>query len=217
MILKISTIAQKLSRHTPVIPLTALRSRVIKLAHRFIHNRRRLQSKTCLAVAAVIWVVFILTGYGVAALLPGVAAGQGLLRDNPMMARMSAQESGRYASTLADLLRDDPRMFLRLVESDVKLILHEPDLRRSEGPLAIWQYRSQTCVLDVYLSKEIVENNINETMRVVDYEARPRLKASQSPHNFHDPEMIAAADDATCFSSVLAAASSRPVILAGML
>lgn len=215
--MKTQTIAQDLIRHTPAIPLAVLRTRIIKLAHRFIHNRRRMQSKTCLAVAAALWLVFILTGYGMAALLPGVAAGQGLLRDNPLMSRMSVQESGRYASTLVGLLRDDPQMFLRLVESDVQLILDEPDLRRAEGALAIWQYRSHTCVLDVYLSKEYDEKGVNETMRVVDYEARPRVKASQNPHNFHAPEMIAAADDVACFGSVLAGAKSRPVILAGLL
>ena len=196
--------------------VTVLRGHAIRFVHRFIRNRRRVQSKTCLAAAAALWVLFILTGYGVTALLPGVAAGQGLLRDNPLMARMSAQESGRYASTLAELLRHDPRMFLRLVESDVKLILDEPDLRRTEGGLAIWQYRSQTCVLDVYLSKEFDKNGYSDTMRVVDYEARPRLKASHGPHDFHAPEVIAAADDAACFGSVLAAVAARPVILAGL-
>lgn len=194
----------------------ALRARVIRLGHRFIHNRRRVQSKACLAAAAMLWVLFILTGYGMAALLPGVAAGQGPLRDNPLLARMSAQESGRYASTLTELLRADTRVFLRFVEGDVKLILQEPDLRRDEGGFALWQYRSDSCVLDVYLSKIEGENFNKDTMRVVDYESRPRLKASHGPHDFHDPAVIAAADEAACFGSVIAAASSRPVVLAGL-
>ena len=123
---------------------------------------------------------------------------------------MSAQESGRYASTLTELLRADTRVFLRFVEGDVKLILQEPDLRRDEGGFALWQYRSSSCVLDVYLSKNNDENSNDDTMRVVDYEA------SHGPLDFHDPAVIAAADDAACFGSVIAAASSRPVVLAGL-
>lgn len=201
------------SLRAAVTMLTVIRSRGAGFIHKFARNRRRLQSKACMCAAVLLLAVFMLTGLGVTSSLPGLSAGRGLLRDNIFMARLSVREDGRYARTLATLLRDDPRVFLRMMADDVKLILDEPDLRRADGPFAVWQYRSETCVLDVYLSAMEGENHGNDTLRVVDYEARPRVKARLI-------EVAAGGGgetDLSCFDSVIsAAAQNRALVVASL-
>ena len=193
--------------------LTVIRNHVSAFTHKFVRNRRRVQSKACMFVAVLLLALCMFTGLGVTSSLPGLSAGRGLLRDNIFMARLSVREEGRYARTLAALLRDDPRTFLRMMADDVKLILDEPDLRRADGPIAVWQYRSETCVLDVYLSAIENEKSHNDTLRVVDYEARPRVKARLI-------EIAAGGnreDDFSCFDSVIsAAAQNRALVVASL-
>lgn len=142
------------------------------------------------------------TGLGVTAALPGLSGGQGLLRDSLFMARMSAREESRYVRTLAALLRDDPRVFLRMVEADIKLLLDEPELRRNDGAFAMWQYRTDSCVLDLYLSAKGNRNKDGDAMRVVDYEVRMRDHGGLYTQVSYD---AMPADAATCLSSVMAA------------
>lgn len=45
-----------------------------------------------------------------------------------------------------------PERLLIIRGQDVKLILREPELVRSESPTTIWQYRTDSCVLDIYFA-----------------------------------------------------------------
>ena len=190
------------ARASVTMLLTGARGRVSG----FIHNRRRAHVRALVLSAMFLVLPFLLVGscnsLSVAAL--GVVAEGRFLRDNPLLAHMSAREEGRYARTLADLVESDPSIFLKLLGSDVNILLDKADLVRADGPITVWQYRSDSCVLDVYLAA----GDKNDTARVVDYEARTRLKAKLGRNNDAD-----AIDDALCLRSVMAA---RAVVLASL-
>jgi hypothetical protein len=45
-----------------------------------------------------------------------------------------------------------PDRLMEIRGQDVKTILREPELVRQESPTTIWQYRTDSCVLDIYFS-----------------------------------------------------------------
>ena len=69
----------------------------------------------------------------------------------------------------------DPEQVMGLSPSGVVSLLGEPELRRTEPPAEVWQYRSDTCVFDVYLVTEAGRTT------VVYYETRPRVDGSIRP------------------------------------
>lgn len=111
--------------------------------------------------------LFLLSG--ALALWPYMSHGDGLLRDNPRLARIAAADAERYALILSELITKNPQHLLRLTDEDIQLLFGDPDLRRADGPVAVWQYRSEACVLDVY---------IRDGRRAVDFEVRPRDRAA---------------------------------------
>ena len=82
---------------------------------------------------------------------------------------------GLLLACTADMPRDqiareiDPEMLVGLSPDAVATRLGEPELRRQEPPVEVWQYRSDTCVLDLYL-----DGIARADQRVVYYEARHR-------------------------------------------
>jgi hypothetical protein len=183
---------------TVLLMLTVMSCRAFNLLTNLFDKHIRSRARFALVTSSVI-VLAVLLGATVSTVMPIT------VRDH---AAMSDKERGRYVRTLADRIGADPRMFLKLVAADVKLLLDEPGLQRADGPIAVWQYRSESCVLDVYLATQPDSN----TQRVVDYEARSRVKArmGQDPAAFET-------NDSACFQSVLAA--NRPtnrVVLASL-
>ena len=80
---------------------------------------------------------------------------------------MDDAERARHGRTIRDLLAKNPDSFLEMVADDIELALSIPSLKRTDGPMQIWQYRNGVCVLDVFMR----ENN------VVHYEIRSPGKA----------------------------------------
>ena len=73
-----------------------------------------------------------------------------------LMQDMSRAERARYGRTVRELLVRDPDAFLNLVEGDLAMALSVPSLKRTDGSVQIWQYRSGVCVLDVFLQDDSV-------------------------------------------------------------
>ena len=69
----------------------------------------------------------------------------------------------------------DPERVMGLSPAGVVSLLGEPELRRTEPPAEVWQYRSDTCVFDVYLVTDAGRTT------VVYYETRPRADGSIRP------------------------------------
>ena len=45
----------------------------------------------------------------------------------------------------------DPNSLIGLSPNEVTAFMGQPELRRQEPPAEVWQYRTSTCVFDVYL------------------------------------------------------------------
>jgi hypothetical protein len=45
-----------------------------------------------------------------------------------------------------------PDRLMNIRGQDVKTVLREPELVRAESPTTIWQYRTDSCVLDIYFT-----------------------------------------------------------------
>ena len=65
----------------------------------------------------------------------------------------------------------DPQSLIGLSPGQVADTLGEPELRRPEPPAEVWQYRTETCVVDLYLYDE------DGRLRVTTYQVRPRSNA----------------------------------------
>ncbi len=75
---------------------------------------------------------------------------------------------------LAHRLRSNPDVFVKLERQDVLALFDEPVLRRQEGQTHIWQYRSASCVLDIYFAPAEAAEGF---WPVVHYELRNRETA----------------------------------------
>lgn len=65
-----------------------------------------------------------------------------------------------------------PEKMLTVRGQDIKYVLREPELIRHETPTTIWQYRTDSCVLDIYFSGE----SDALMLPVAHYEMRARAK-----------------------------------------
>ena len=85
-------------------------------------------------------------------------------------AGMSKGELMQHAYELQNITAEKPDALTDLAAREVSLMLAEPDLERKDLPSVVWQYRSQSCVLDVYYT---VEGEI-QTSQVQHFEFRER-------------------------------------------
>ncbi|MFQ5958078.1 MAG: hypothetical protein ACE5LF_01790 [Alphaproteobacteria bacterium] len=65
-------------------------------------------------------------------------------------------------------LNDDPKQVMGLDDTALEALIGPPGLRRDEPPAQVWQYRGESCVLDVFLYPD----DEAEPHRVVYYEIR---------------------------------------------
>ena len=66
---------------------------------------------------------------------------------SPQTSLFAALEKRRY---VYDLVGTDPEQLKQLQVSDLEQMFDQPELKRREGNLTVWQYRSDACVLDIY-------------------------------------------------------------------
>ena len=85
---------------------------------------------------------------------------------SPKKSLFAALEKRRYVSDLYDLVGTDPEQLKQLQVSDLEQMFDQPELKRREGNLTVWQYRSDACVLDIYFRGD------DDTP--LDYVLRPR-------------------------------------------
>ncbi len=103
--------------------------------------------------------------------VPGAAdAGDGDAGDTGSdpaqgMAQGLVIETGATAPEVAVLppepvIDDDPQQLYGLDTAALDELLGQPSLIRTELPAQIWQYRSQTCVFDIFLYEEAGESRV---------------------------------------------------------
>lgn len=82
--------------------------------------------------------------------MDGVSGAEAATRD---LASLSRADMMRYAYRLQAALADNPELFVQLDERKVRLVLADPELLRKDGPTQSWQYRTSSCVLDVFITE----------------------------------------------------------------
>ncbi len=105
-------------------------------------------------------------------------------------ADISISDAERMSRQVAAQVKGNPAALLKLKGAQISLLFSKPGLQRHEGDMNVWQYRTDSCVLDVYVADSGRGN-------VVHYETRARVKASRSDDDALD--MTAARD---CVRSV---------------
>lgn len=71
---------------------------------------------------------------------------------------MSKPQMYRYALSVQSAAANNPDRILSLTAQDVRLILASPDLDRRDGAGAVWQYRTASCVLDVFMAENEIRH-----------------------------------------------------------
>lgn len=77
---------------------------------------------------------------------------------------------------LQNILNKTPEFIGKMTGKDIVVALRDPDLERRDFPAIIWQYRGNTCVLDVYFYDEEASAKTTQPydMSVAYYEFRKR-------------------------------------------
>ncbi len=87
----------------------------------------------------------------------------------------------------------DPDALIGLAPQQIGEALGMPELQRSEPPAEVWQYRTSTCVFDLYIYDE------DEGRRAVHYTARSRsngaVDAAQCLGSIVERYRVASAED----------------------
>lgn len=104
----------------------------------------------------------------------------------------AALERRRYVSDLYDLVGSDPENLKQLISTDFEKMFSAPELKRREGNLTVWQYRSDACVLDLYFKGD------DDTP--LDYVMRPRHVAYFVGG---EEDSNAALSDAECIETII--------------
>lgn len=118
---------------------------------------------------------------------------------------LAALPSNGNASVLERRVRGNTNALMGMTTADITAMLDAPPLRRAEGPVEVWQYRTEACVLDLYLKTE------NKTATVVHYEFRVRDKAVLGQEQ---AAVTPVRDPAGCMGTLFSKRPARPVTLA---
>lgn len=108
-----------------------------------------------------------------------LAATRALAPEHSVFDNMSARERADYAHALSGLVFDDPETVYQLIGHDFLVMFREPDLKRHDGSTSIWQYRTDSCVLDVFF-------NGQDNGPAVHYEIRQRKMAAFGAEGQHE-------------------------------
>lgn len=95
------------------------------------------------------------------------------------LASLSKTQMQRYARSVQETAARKPDTLLKLAGEDVRLILAAPDLQRIDAPSVIWQYRTASCVLDVYFTTGA--DGAADKAGVAYYEVRNRKSGGDEP------------------------------------
>lgn len=143
------------------------------MIYRWARRHRYFAHAVLLACAFIVFPIGFIGGAKVTQFVStnrALAATRGIVPGPSVLEEMSESERVRHAAVLNGLVTEKPEKLLQLVAQDFLVMFREPDLRRHDGALSVWQYRTDACVLDVFLDG-------GDTGSVSHYEIRPRKTA----------------------------------------
>lgn len=86
-----------------------------------------------------------------------------------------AAAGGGFGGSAGPAASADPETLIGLAPQQLGEALGVPELQRREPPAEVWQYRTATCVFDIYLYDE------DDGPRAAHYEARSRSNGAVDP------------------------------------
>ncbi len=86
---------------------------------------------------------------------------------------MTETERRRHRQAVKDLVSKYPDRILSLMDDEVMMAFAVPELKRADGMMQVWQYRNDSCIMDVYFETK----GRHGESSVVHYDIRPRNKA----------------------------------------
>lgn len=164
------------------------------------------ENARCLSPRVRLWVF---GGLAVIGLYAGIfyamktfGANKAFAFSRPALVEMDEAAMHRYREDMRKLLVKEPEQIKMLLGQDFLLVMDKPDLERRDAMMTMWQYRSDDCVLDVYL-KPAEDQNYAPVMH---YEIRQRRTAyfmEQEENGASD------ADLQSCLTSILSGAPAQ--------
>lgn len=161
------------------------------MIYRWARRRRYFPHAVVLACAFVFLPVGLISGAKVSQFVTtnrALAATRALAPEHAVLETMSEGERARYAAALNSLVTGNPEKLSQLIAHDFLVMFREPDLKRQDGALSVWQYRTEGCVLDIFLEKDAVAH----------YEFRSRRVAVFGTED-KDEDTV---DEAQCLKSI---------------
>ncbi len=165
--------------------------------YRWSRRRRYLPYAALIACAIVFLPLGIVGGVKITRIVTtnnALAATRAVAPEHSVFDVMSESERERYAGTLSNLVIDDPETLYQLIGHDFLVMFKEPDLKRQEGRMAIWQYRTVSCVLDIYFEQAVGDTSGG----VAHYEVRQRKLAAFGVEGQHEGNV----DKALCLEAL---------------
>lgn len=95
--------------------------------------------------------------------------------------KLTQSELVRYGYALQVAMLQNPKNIKKLEADEIELSLSAPDLIKKEGINNIWQYRADSCVLDIYWNKKGSKNPVSY------YEIRQRRSILNTAEAVEDP------------------------------
>lgn len=173
-----------------------LLNRKLPVIYRWARRRRYFPHAVMLACAFFFLPVGVIGGAKVSQFVTtnrALAATRALAPEHSVLETMTESERAQYAGALSSLITAEPGKIYQLIAHDFLVMFREPDLRRNDGPQSVWQYRTESCVLDVFF-----ERGPGDKGSVTYYEMRPRQVAKFGVAD----QQEASVDEAQCLKSI---------------
>ncbi len=128
-------------------------SRKLPVIYRWVRRRHYFPHAVLICCAILVLPVGVIGGVRLSKMVTtnqALAATRALAPEHSVLDQISERERKHYAAALKSLVVNDPDKMHQLIGKDFLVMLHEPDLKRSEGGTEAWQYRAGACLLDLY-------------------------------------------------------------------
>ncbi len=88
---------------------------------------------------------------------------------------LSQSELMRYVYALQENVADNPSFLKGLSDEKIALILAQPELKRTDSPTEIWQYRSEDCIIDIYFVQKSGRTDASIQPEFIEFRQRAEI------------------------------------------
>lgn len=135
------------------------------------------------------------------------AATQQTDKDYQNIADMGVKEKKQYTQSLRKHIVRNTEFMMKMIGQDINILFGAPDLVRRDGEIVSFHYKSDNCLMDVY-----VQGSEEQSAPVIHYEFRSRKTATM---NFGKDKIIITedtfADEQACLQDMIYTGQSYTV------